>query len=169
MNSDSLPHRLRESTFRRYEPTLKTAVDKFPLVVRVDPSSYGLSASTVACRLRDAKFSLLKYHWETTLNVAKFRNIADQFAVHQREDGMVELGPLQRVCPTLIEPVEVMSESALDMTETGLVEQLLMFTLAHERALGRPILLSMSEEARVQALAQYDIALTPFNGNFILT
>lgn len=67
MDLTKLPHRMREGTFRTYEPLLRAGVEAFPDVFIVDIGQK--SVATVSARLRDAKTSVITYGWETDINL----------------------------------------------------------------------------------------------------
>lgn len=62
----SIPSRLSESNFRRFEPSFALALKAFPEVITV--SLPPLSPRTVAARLRDAIISLREFKWPNNLD-----------------------------------------------------------------------------------------------------
>jgi len=81
----SIPSRLSESNFRRFEPAFLTALTVYPtaIVVELPP----LSLRTVAARLRDAQISVREFKWPTDLDIVKLQTLK-VFEV----DGVVWLG-----------------------------------------------------------------------------
>lgn len=82
-----LPHRLRQSSFRKYENTITKIVNTFPKVVVV-PSG-NLAAITIAARLRDAMLSLHTYGWPSSVNMAKFLDNYSDIKVSHRGASIV--------------------------------------------------------------------------------
>lgn len=88
-----LPHHLSQSTFRFYEPYLTLAVRNFPeetswdvLDVARNNPKIRISPTTFAARFRDAIVSLTRFHWETTVDVAKLVEMraANNYAIAQQ-------------------------------------------------------------------------------------
>lgn len=83
--SDTLPHRLRETSFRRFEHDIAFIVDRYPMVVELDYKSKGYSVLTYEARLRDAMKSLFENGWSTTIidSVKFFNSYSDIVVSHQ--------------------------------------------------------------------------------------
>lgn len=96
-NDEDLPFRLRESTFRIYEPYIVAAVKGWPDPVTINPAP--LRATTVSARLRDAILSLRTFRWSTTIDMEVFDKVESQIQV-THSDHSVALGPKgKRVVP----------------------------------------------------------------------
>jgi len=95
---NTLPHRLRESSFRVYEDVISAAVNAFPNTTTIDPSSLGKSSDTVACRLRDAIASYDHFRWSPSkINLIRFLDVRPKLVVSQdKTTGAVVIGPRQR-------------------------------------------------------------------------
>lgn len=111
MKTEKLPHRLRESSFRRYEQAIHSIVESWPSVVILDPGP--LSNETYSARLRDAIQSLLQYNWPTSIDVHKLRKLRHEIVVSNR-DGTIVAGPRHNARPPL-QPV-VQSAQTLSLT-----------------------------------------------------
>jgi hypothetical protein len=61
MTDNELPYRLRESTFRVYEPYIRAAISAAPEPVTFSTGS--IRPTTFAARLRDAIISFNKFNW----------------------------------------------------------------------------------------------------------
>ena len=167
-----LPPRFRSSAFRRYEAVLKQAVDHFPCEIEVDHTKFGLSLCTVEQRLRDAKTSYLKHYWNSTIDRAKFEKHVNDIRVCCRDskifigrpknadEGKVILGTYRLDVPTSKKPLEVPVE--FNIRELAF--------LAQERALARPLRLTLSDHQSDQLYASFDINLEKQpDGFYILT
>lgn len=83
-----LPHHLSESSFRIYEPFLTLGVRNFPdetswdvgLLRQLNPD-IKIGPATFVARFRDAVVSLRRFHWQTTVDVAKLISIAGKFSI----------------------------------------------------------------------------------------
>ena len=92
---ESLPFRLRQSTFRLYESFIASALRQWPEPVTINPAP--LRATTVAARLRDAIFSLHRYRWETMIDMEQFDAVyAAKTLVVSHRDFTVTIGPRAR-------------------------------------------------------------------------
>lgn len=93
-----LPHRFRESEFRRYEAIIHDAVRNHPSPLRISCSLYNLSSVTMSCRLRDAMKSFYTYKWPVSWDAAvieKFFKLypAKELKVHEIQDaGNIVIG-----------------------------------------------------------------------------
>jgi hypothetical protein len=81
-----LPHQLSEDSFRRYEPLIKRAVDRFPEETEFEKPS-GIAPTTFLARFRDALVSLKKYNWETDVNCTKLWEVAGQYCLSVDPSG----------------------------------------------------------------------------------
>lgn len=114
-SSQSLPHRLSEKSFRRYEEVIANAVDAAPQIVTIDPKQFNLAATTITARLRDAILSYYKYNWSSTMiDRRKFADIYrwPGIVVSQRNDGNIIVGT----------PLSVAAEDVKPLTATANVE-----------------------------------------------
>ena len=87
----ALPSRYSEKSFRRFESTIKTIVERFPTSVELDPPLWSLSLSTLSNRLRDAIKSLHLNHWKTIVNINKLDEIYINLVVSE-QTGRVVIG-----------------------------------------------------------------------------
>jgi hypothetical protein len=93
-----LPHRFRESSFRRYETIIHDAVRAFPEPLKIRCALYDLSSITMSCRLRDAMKSFATHKWPVTWDASmleKFHRIyqAGELRVHELSDaGFIVVG-----------------------------------------------------------------------------
>lgn len=87
MNKDLTPHRLRESSFRRFELDIAHIVTSYPSVIELSYKDKGYSILTFEARLRDAMKSLFDNGWATvTIDMVKFvQNYVDIVVSHQGE------------------------------------------------------------------------------------
>lgn len=88
-----LPFRLKESTFRIYEPYISAAIRGSPESVNVNPAP--LRATTFAARLRDACVSYDKFRWPTKdFTALEFDELYNHGGlVVSHSDQNVSLGP----------------------------------------------------------------------------
>lgn len=93
MNTETLPFRSRESTFRLYEPFIARAIKSFPEPVAINPAP--LRATTFAARLRDAIWSFHHYQWPSDIIDREiFEAMYNQRAiVVVQTDTTVAIGP----------------------------------------------------------------------------
>ena len=89
--SDShLPHRFRESQFRRYEPIISRIVSEFPNAVTFKPN---LSPETFTCRLRDIMRAHHDIQWKSDIPYTRFHQIYNYITVAQDNSlGLVYVG-----------------------------------------------------------------------------
>lgn len=85
-----LTYRLRESTFRIYEPYIARAIAQWPEPVAINPAP--LRATTFAARLRDAILRLHIYITTTEIDLAVFDAVYDKLTV-VHIDQTVSIGP----------------------------------------------------------------------------
>lgn len=62
-----LPYRLRESTFRTYEPLISQAIRESPSPVMVNPAP--LRCTTFAARLRDSMSAFKRFQWPASFTL----------------------------------------------------------------------------------------------------
>jgi hypothetical protein len=111
---DLLPHRFRESSFRKYEEAIRAIVQHHPEVQIWCPTG---STVTFACRLRDAMASFLKNAWKTTvIDHAKFANIYDDITVSEQQ-GKVFTGGREKIKQYFQKPYKQTSPEPM-VTET---------------------------------------------------
>ena len=180
-NKPNLPPRFREKAFRRYETAIAAAIQAYPKTFEVNPSTFGLSAVTVAQRLRDAKKSYLDNNWVSTMIDRKtFERCHDDLIVRETMDGMVKIGPSKEA--TLLEVQhhnlaeqfgigpQMPTSSILDMTDCDASEIDFLCLLASKRALAVKVKVSIDASLVDVLYDQYDINLDrQEDGNYILT
>lgn len=84
-SNNNLPHRFRESEFRRYEDWIQQAIKVFPSALQCFPGgSFPDSVETCSARLRDAMFSVLNNKWKTKLDLVKLNEIYPKLLVGPR-------------------------------------------------------------------------------------
>jgi hypothetical protein len=99
---DLLPHRFRESQFRRYETHIAELVKCFPNVVEWTTK---LSPITFSCRLRDAMTSLKKNGWKSSLiDIPKFLSIHSQIDVAEH-NGKIYSGSTESLKVFFAKPI----------------------------------------------------------------
>lgn len=85
---NELPYRLRESTFRIYEPLIAKAIRDAPTPVMVNPAP--LRCTTYAARLRDAISAFKRFQWPSSFSL--FELTTASLNVRHNE-ATVYLGP----------------------------------------------------------------------------
>lgn len=170
----TLPHRLSEAAFRKYESHIALAVESFPGPIKIVPKDYGLSQATYAARFRDAKRSLAENRWSTSIPMEKFLDVHDEMVVVERE-GFILIGSKEatRTALTpLAEPDAYVTASATAevVTVTTYQEKLLMVVLASRRLLAAPAkVVGFSMDDVKYFELNYDVTFEPTNdGHFIL-
>lgn len=181
----TLPPRFRSSAFRRYEAVLKQAVDNHPNEIEVDPTKFGLSLCTVEQRLRDAKRSYLDHHWNSKIDWDKFNTIYHQLIVSIRR-GKIFIGQPPQAeygdSPTgtvTADRHNKTHKTPLDCTihsndTRGLCTEInaisLLCWLAEQRALARPVKLTLLDSTADNLFNSFDINLEKQpDGSYILT
>lgn len=154
-----IPSRLSEKAFRFYELPIRSIVCSWPGPIVFDPASYHRSPETFACRLRDAMRSLRDWRWPSSVALDRFLALHNQVVVSITDQGMVRVGTKESLClksvPTMdIDPTDVLHISA------NTSELHLLGLLAHHRALAKPLILTITDPATVEALcSKFDIDL----------
>lgn len=93
----NLPSRLRESSFKRYELHIKSAVAEFPNVYIVKMIREG-SLVTFASRMRDAMASLAAYRWESEIiNMDRFDEFYPKIKVSHVMPDRVVIGSAENI------------------------------------------------------------------------
>ncbi len=181
METKNLPHRLRESSFRSYEIVIAKIVKYFPAQVVLTEvcKTTGLSPLTFSARLRDAKLSLLKFKWPTTIiDMKKFNEFHDQMVIAHTSDDNILAGSREAIklsCsePFTIDPspATVLSQSpAYDATQLCRNDIWLLAELIHHRCIIRPMSVSLSESDAQELEDSYDVrADKQPDGLYILT
>lgn len=172
-----LPHRFRESEFRRYEPFIAVIAEKFPDVVAQDVKQVGLSPVTYACRLRDALKSYRNNKWKSDSIPLSFFDVIDQVVVSDRGNGIIAAGSKDSLKdPNILavaQPPKHVAESTLSVDTLSATPLLIVSTdlnalcfLAHSRALKRPLSITISSPELASSLEQqYDISLDNIGNN----
>lgn len=170
MNNDLTPHRLRESSFRRFELDIAYIVTSYPSVIELSYKDKGYSILTFEARLRDAMKSLFDNGWATvTIDMVKFvQNYQDIVISHQGEKlfagGRREIS-IKRSGRDLIHDITGIStpepspsaDSIFDVDFNGAS---LIAQLAAARVL-LPIRIGGVDESAVEQLEQnYDVGFT---------
>lgn len=153
MNATSittLPHRLRETSFREYEDTIAQIVQSFPVVVKCNTGIK--SPATFSARLRDAMFSLMTNRWETSkIDFLSFERNYLETIVSHRANGVFagsreELKKLDELVQKSLTTEQVrlfenIEPEVLPLELNNLTRDELKFLclLASNRALNRPI------------------------------
>lgn len=94
---NQLPHRYRETQFRRYELYIHHAVEAYPQAIKCDPKLFNVANETFRARLGDAIKSLYDNQWKTTIDVAKFRAVYASLQVSMRVDGTILVGTREAI------------------------------------------------------------------------
>lgn len=88
----SLPFRLRESTFRVYEPIIARAIREYPNTLVLNPSP--LRPTTASARLRDAMLALHKFRYATTIDMSLFDHLyTSKRLIVSHSDTSIIIGP----------------------------------------------------------------------------
>lgn len=91
--TQQLPHRLKESTFRVFETDIGMIVTAFPKVVELKPKGEKFTSLTYTARLRDAMTSLALFKWATQqVDMSKFEQVRGMIVVSHRSDGRIFAG-----------------------------------------------------------------------------
>jgi hypothetical protein len=83
----TIPPQLSEDQFRLYEPHITKAVKRwpefteFPSAMFVGLDGGPIAGTTFSARFKDAITSVLRYGWETTIDVVKLRQITKEYVV----------------------------------------------------------------------------------------
>jgi hypothetical protein len=172
----SLPPRFRSSAFRRYEADLKLAVDNSPNEVVIDPKNYGLSLCTVEQRLRDARRSFVENHWPSSIDYEKYCQLCETggLLIRACNDGMIRIGmrPYEFVAQASVGHVvsTKVNKQVLDPSANLADPFRLLAFLAQERALSRPLQLTLPPSVADELYASFDISLeVQKDGSYILT
>lgn len=162
---NKLPHRLRESQFRRYEPLIARIVETFPACIVVDPRThYTIAPSTFAGRLRDAMKSLKDNDWDSTkVNRTTFHAIVDSIVVRERSDGLVAIGNRDTTLAKPTKPNDVPVDVPVGDNKLVVGDETLkhfVCMLAHRRLLRTPIEVIGLSAAEAETLQNaYDVYL----------
>lgn len=180
----TLPPRFRSSAFRRYEAVLKQAVDNHPNEIEVDHTKFGLSLCTVEQRLRDAKTSYYKHNWSSTIDHDLFVRYYNQKDLEVRtRDGKIWIGRPVILIDSPLGRFHLVKGSTgsgpLDCTihsndTRGLCTEInaisLLCWLAEQRALARPVKLTLLDSTADNLFNSFDINLEKQpDGSYILT
>ncbi len=160
-----LPHRYRESQFRRYEHFIARAVSTAPAAILCDPKLFNIAATTFAARLRDAIKSYHDNNWpSSTISRPAFDILYPSLTVAHRADGTVLLGDRNAIrgyqsignpAPIVPEASSIVTISVIHLTAAELIMQ-----LSHRRLLAPRLILTGLTEVDVDTYQQkYDIAL----------
>jgi hypothetical protein len=140
-----LPHRFRETAFRRYEPYIAKIVAAYPNPVEIDPSP--LSPITFSCRLRDAITSFKRYKWSSSI---QFSNIDVKVC---EENGKIIIKPRHTNClpvKIILQELSTPSDQELQVVAEKL----------HNRVIAGPIRVKGISFSQLNKLAEfYDIEL----------
>ena len=167
---EQLPHRFRESSFRKYEWYIAQAVEAFPATIAVMPRSLGISSITFACRCRDAIKSHRDYNWTpSTVHRGKFEDCAPYLVVSERSDGSILMGSREAIIKHATDAnsgafsVPAPSEATVSgevLTLSTKEQKDLIMLLSHRRLLQPKLFLTGLTDPEVAAYQQrYDIAI----------
>lgn len=146
--TNSLPSRLRESSFRKYEDDIAKIVENFPTAIVFTPKG---NVITYVARLRDAILSFQIYAWESNvIDRAKFAQAYENMVVsHSHENDKVLAGGRLEVKKArlgneqgiLTEFKVGYTQTAVELNETELDSNQVAFLclLASKRLLTNPI------------------------------
>lgn len=160
-NPTTLPHRFRESSFRKYEHFLTQAVNAYPKTIAVWPRSLGLSPVTFACRCRDAITSYKQHRWDSTINAAKFREVADLLIVSERDNGSILIGSREAMMtPRHTAADYIAATDTPVLTLTTKAEKDFLMQLSHKRVIMPQLhIVGLTDAEAAVYQGQYDIAL----------
>lgn len=154
----TIPYRFREQSFRRYERVIESVVNQYPICFSVNPKDQGYTYLTFSNGLRNAMASLLKYNWQTTINMARFRELyPKKIEVVEGEDGLLIVRDKNttKQPQTPITPVASRNDWIFNLGDENLI-----FRLAELKLLTQPILIEkMGKDEASQLEASFDIAL----------
>jgi hypothetical protein len=95
MTDDQLPFRLKQSTFRAYEPLIARAIESQGTHLTINPAP--LRPTTYAARLRDAILSYDKFRWPASFDSLSFDDARRMgMLTVSHGDQSVVLGPKLR-------------------------------------------------------------------------
>ena len=169
-----LPHRFRETAFRKYEHIISSAVDAFPATITIDPAIVSVTGVTFACRCRDAMTSLKEHHWSTHIDMDKFLDIASRIVVSERTDGKIIIGSREGIAATLnvtstgntVATISPIQPSEKTFTLSTPEQKELVMLLAHERLIAPRLFLTGITDAEALDFQQrYDISLDKHSSN----
>lgn len=158
-----LPHRFRETSFRRYEPYIRQIVVAFPQPIIFDPSP--LSPVTFSCRLRDAMTSLSRYDWQTDVNKPKFQQIHPHLSICEYDGKIIARSRKSADIKTLQPPTD--GTLTLDTPTDELLQETAV--KLHNRSLQGPVRVKGLPLSKVQALAtKFDIEVAVDGDNILI-
>lgn len=161
----SLPHRFRESSFRRYEQTIRDAVNAWPQVCVFNPLTVGLQPITFSNRLRDAKTSLLQYNWKTDVDVEKLLRIREDFIVAERGDLVLTGSKETLKTYTQLPSAQTYIDKSVKSPTPLLITAIMV--CIHNRVLVGPIVLEFDQPADPATAEffeqEYDVAIDASN------
>ena len=144
----TLPGRLRESSFRTFEDDIAAIVNQWPCAVPFT-DFHGLSINTFSARLRDSLTSFHQFHWPSDkVSYADFCVIRERIIVKQLSSGKVLAGSKEEVDAVaeqepMVDPLEEVrgSSVAIVFEVTDAVEKRLLARLAALRVFKQPLIL----------------------------
>ena len=162
---NELPHRFRESSFRRYEPFIARAIEAWPNAIKADPSLFNIAQVTFACRCRDAITSLSNNKWDTTVDMSKFEK--STLVVSERVDGTVLIGSKQGIAnfAGMVKTMEITNPvpettSERIFTLTTKEQKALLMELSSRRLLSpRLFVQGLTDQEVEQYQVEWDVAL----------
>jgi hypothetical protein len=176
---ETLPHVLRESQFRRFERFIAEAVNAYPKALNLSKNTLGLSPTSFAARLRDAKASYSKNNWPSvTIDRERFISLEDNLNVSQLDNGDILFGSAEAIrrlkaksneIEVEIPIIESMSpERSLHLADLPLKGFLML--LSHKRLLQPRIkVLGLTDTEAQSFQSQFDISLDKHeDGSYIL-
>jgi len=160
-NPTTLPHRFRESSFRKYEHFITQAVNAYPKCVAVYPQSLGIASATFACRCRDAITSYRQHRWISTIDDRKFNDVGVLLVVSERDNGSILIGSREAMHTPKhsVRDYVAATETPVLHLDTKAEKDFLML-LSHKRLIAPQLhLTGLNDEEALSYQAQYDIAL----------
>lgn len=166
----TLPHRFRETQFRRYELAIASVVERFPNITRFTPEEIGLSAVTFACRFRDACASFFNHSWTSdTINRTKFNTIYQDMVVSERGHE-VWVGSAEMLKAPPVYSIEAQYLGTPLPINAGMFSPFsLLAYLSHNRLLQPVLITDLSDAAAQQLLSEYDINLVKTPQGYVLS
>lgn len=157
---NELPYRLRESTFRIYEPLIAQAIRDCPTPIMVNPAP--LRCTTYAARLRDSIAAFKRFQWPASFTLFE---LTDANLTVRHNEATVYLGPKgkQTTIPNEFKVVNPNRVTGLPIDTKLDAAQLEAFCLLlSSRLLSGPVILrtQVLSQPEINSLEErYDIAI----------
>ncbi len=164
---ETIPARLREPAFRRFENVIGAIVDSWPEPICFD--AVPLSVETFSARLRDAMRSYHENNWESTLVAReKFCSIYDGICVRMIS-GRVTVGPRSKGPQILHNPSLSLAEShpsAMSPTKDEL--EVFARMLSEGLLVGPLIIYNVDEPLLLELESKYNVSFAKQGDHYIL-